>query len=64
MKMDGAMMTIAGTSTGTSHATLPPKGAARRASNETKSDMKMTLTSAGTEIHAVGTTTITIVPLP
>ena len=64
LKMDGAMMTIAGTSTGTSHATLPPKGAARRASNETKSDMRMTLTSAGTEIHAVGTTTIAIVPLP
>ncbi len=64
MTMDGAMANIAATSSGTSHYTMPPKGAARKASSETKSDMKMMIAAAGSEIHAIGTTSITVVPLP
>ena len=64
MTMDGAMASIAATSSGTSQYTMPPKGAARKASNETKSDMKMMIAAAGSEVHAIGTTKINVVPLP
>ncbi len=63
MTLGGGMADVTGTSTGTNHMTVPPKGPARNASTTNKSSMTMTMAAAPAPIDMQVTGSVTVTPI-
>lgn len=63
MTLGGGMADVTGTSTGTSHMAVPPKGPARNATTTNKTSMTMTIAAAPAPIDMQVTGSITVTPI-